>query len=134
MNANIINTQIFHLIKYDHKGHWRSQNFLFMLKHAFLLNIFLCIKSDFIKTLYERRCKFLIRWSLTSKVIEGHTIEVTFIFIISLFLCTNDINVKTQILHNIKRHKKSICSIICFLFKIWSIQNFLISIKFYNLD
>ena len=29
MNANIMNTQIFHFIEYDLKGHWRSQKVTF---------------------------------------------------------------------------------------------------------
>ena len=38
-NANIMNTQIFHFIKYDFNGHWRSQNvtFMFILTLTYVL-------------------------------------------------------------------------------------------------
>ena len=40
MNANIMTTQIFNLIKYVLRGHWRSQKVNFMIKIPFSLNIF----------------------------------------------------------------------------------------------
>ena len=35
MNANIVKTQFFHKIKYDLKGHSRSQTMMFYLKFPF---------------------------------------------------------------------------------------------------
>jgi hypothetical protein len=39
INANLMNTQIFHLIRYDLKGHWRSKkvNFMFILILTYVL-------------------------------------------------------------------------------------------------
>ena len=54
MNANIMNMQIFHLFKYDLKGHWRSQKvtFMFILTLTYILmdgfwSLFLHISTCF---------------------------------------------------------------------------------------
>ena len=70
MNANVIKTQFSYLLKYAHKGHWRSpkdHNF-FILKQKKLFLRFFYLKSDLIKICYE----FYIVWSMSSEVIEGH--------------------------------------------------------------
>ena len=54
MNANIMNTQIFHVNKFDLNGHWRSQKVTFMIILTFtyaLMDNFLSIfffKSDYV--------------------------------------------------------------------------------------
>ena len=53
MNTNIINTQIFHLDKYDLKGHWKSQKVICLsgnLRKFFLTHSFM---NRFDKKLYE---------------------------------------------------------------------------------
>ena len=44
MNANIMNTQIFYLIKYDLKGHWGSQKFTVM----FILTLTYVLMDNFL--------------------------------------------------------------------------------------
>ena len=44
INANIMNTQIFHLIKYDLNGHWRSQKVTFM----FILTLTYVLMDNFL--------------------------------------------------------------------------------------
>ena len=52
LDANLMNTQIFVLIKFDLKSHRRLPKVTFMFKKYFLLYL-LCRKSELIKTLYE---------------------------------------------------------------------------------
>ena len=48
MNANIMNTQIFHLIQYDLNGHLRSQNVTFM----FILNLTYVLMDNFLSLFF----------------------------------------------------------------------------------
>ena len=53
MNANIIKTQIFHKIKYDLKGHGRSQKVLFVFKNQLFRKYLLCLTFNLNQILYE---------------------------------------------------------------------------------
>ena len=48
-NVNIVKTQIFHKVKYDLKGHPKSQMTTFMPKYF----LHICLWADFDENLYE---------------------------------------------------------------------------------
>ena len=53
MNAYIMKTQIFHKIKYDLKGHWRSQKEIFVFKNQLFLKYLFRLTFDLNQILYE---------------------------------------------------------------------------------
>ena len=74
MMADIMKTQILYCIKYDLRGHQRSHKVILEFhNHLFLRYIFVIssFKSLRMSTLWK--CKFFIKWSMTSKIIQGHT-------------------------------------------------------------
>ena len=75
MNANIMKTQSFHLIKYDLRGHWRSQKVTLKIKNYLFLRYISWLTPNLWKPLkgcqhYEDT--YFLKWSMTSKVIKGH--------------------------------------------------------------
>ena len=53
MNANIMKMQIFHKIKYDLKGHWRSQKVFFVFKNQLFLKYLFCWTLNLNQILYK---------------------------------------------------------------------------------
>ena len=54
MNANIMKMQIFHKIKYDLRGHSRSQIMTFLIKNLIFLLFMLLIEETNAAEYYER--------------------------------------------------------------------------------
>jgi hypothetical protein len=58
MNANIVKTEIFHRIKYDLKGHSRSQTMTFLFKNNFIFSLFYSLIKETNAAEHYERTKF----------------------------------------------------------------------------
>ena len=85
MNANIMNSQIFNLNKYDLKGHWRSQKFLQFSVNPTLPNTFIC-ESIMMKIYMNANIMNMQIFYLNKYDLKGHWRSQKFIVWISLFL------------------------------------------------
>ena len=79
-------TQIFHKVKYDLKGHWRSQKAFFVFKNQLFLKYLFCltILTKFCMTVYIIKTLFFKIWCLISKVIKGQIRPFMFIYLVQI--------------------------------------------------
>ena len=100
MNANIMKTHFFNNLKYDFKGHKRSQKVIKNFQIIFQEYIF-CLTADLLKTFQEYQHYEDTNFSQRlSKVIYDHVHSSTCIYsLILMKICMNANNIiKTQFL------------------------------------
>ena len=103
---------LFYKMKYDLRGHNRSQKVILKFQNHLFLQYFFCINTksfqSFSRTSTLWRHKFFTKWSKTLKVIQGHIGPLlcqnhsnTFIYRpFFMKICMNANIMKTQFLHH----------------------------------